>query len=63
MRATTLTVLCRGSRGLSRFRGLTGHLRNHRLILLRGLHLLQLGQKLFGGRKTKHISLLLDRGS
>jgi hypothetical protein len=42
---------------------LTAHLRDHGLELLRALHLLQLTQKLIGGGKTKHISLLLDRGS
>ncbi len=46
-----------------RLRWLTGHLRNHGLELLRGLHLLQLSQKLIGGGKAEHISLLLDRGS
>jgi len=42
---------------------LTADLRNHRLVLLRALHLLQLSQKLIVGGKTEHISLLLDRGS
>ncbi len=70
MPATTLTVVA-GEPGwlllLSRWKRcwqrLTGRLRNHRLELLRGLHLLQLSQKLIGGGKTEHISLLLGRGS
>lgn len=59
MPASTLTMVAGWVCGLR----LAGHLRNHRLELLRALHLLQLTQKLIGGRKAEHISLLLDRGS
>ena len=42
---------------------LTAELRNHRLELLRALHLLQLPQKLIGGGNTGRISSPLGRGS
>lgn len=67
MRTTTLAMFrsCVRAIGSGSVRGhrLTGHLRDHRLILLRALYLLQLSEKLLGGRKTEHISLLLDSGS
>ena len=63
----TLTMVtgrnCAGSSCGICLQRLTSHLRNHRLELLRALHLLQLSQKLIVRGKTEHISLLLDRGS
>ncbi len=59
MPATTVAMMARDGDGL----GLTGALRDHRLELLRALHLLQLSQKSIGRGKTGRISLLLNRGS